>query len=255
EAQKAQEIARDLSGLVVIELTKNNFSALASLPRQTETDGRYADTPKRSPDDDVLILRTSGSTGEPKTVSFTLAKLMRSGAAIGQSLVLSPADLGISMLPLHHIGGIACNLIAPLIAGTPMLFCTAFDPKTFFEALVGRQGASWCYLVPAMWEMVLEYAQEHPELSHTKTWPRLRAIRSAGSEMPHSLATSLADLFGQHVAVLSTYGMTEAMPIAAPPFSYQLNRPGSVGRVLPTVSVEIVDPTEGGNLPVVSDGT
>lgn len=255
EAQKAQEIARDLSGLVVIELTKNNFSALASLPRQTETDGRYADTPKRSPDDDVLILRTSGSTGEPKTVSFTLAKLMRSGAAIGQSLVLSPADLGISMLPLHHIGGIACNLIAPLIAGTPMLFCTAFDPKTFFEALVGRQGASWCYLVPAMWEMVLEYAQEHPELSHTKTWPRLRAIRSAGSEMPHSLATSLADLFGQHVAVLPTYGMTEAMPIAAPPFSYQLNRPGSVGRVLPTVSVEIVDPTEGGNLPVVSDGT
>ena len=40
---------------------------------------------------------------------------LNAGAIIGQSLRLSPADLGISILPLHHVGGIACNLIAPLL--------------------------------------------------------------------------------------------------------------------------------------------
>lgn len=255
EARSAHEAARSIPDLVIIELIQNRFFALASLPSPPGTPGLSANTPTLGPDGKVLILRTSGTTGEPKIVSYTLARLMRAGAGISQSLQMSPAELGISMLPLHHVGGITCNLIAPLLAGAPMQFHKVFDPKAFFDALAGKQGATWCYLVSTMWEMLLEYVKAHPELRRIRPWPRLRLVRSAGSDLPHHVALELADFFGDSVTILPTYGMTEAMPIAAPPPAYRLERPGSVGPALPTVSIEIVDPSESGSLAVVPDGT
>ncbi|NNK77329.1 MAG: AMP-binding protein, partial [Litoreibacter sp.] len=254
EAREAHDLTRQRHGLSIIELTSTSRLAPAALPQCGAAHAMPDPTPTNGLDDDVLVLRTSGSTGEPKSVVFTLGKLMRSGALIGGSLDLSPADAGISMLPLHHIGGIACNLAAPLLASTGMHHHQAFDPKTFFDALAGPKGASWCYLVPAMWTMALDYAHAHPELQTEQPWPRLRAIRSAGAELPDAVARDLADLFGEAVAILPTYGMTEAMPIAAPPASYRLERPGSVGRVLPSVSVEIVDQTDAVSLPPVANG-
>ena len=255
EARQVSELGRALPSLIVIELTGNGRHKLAALPDHPETGGPFAVTPTRGPNDTVLILRTSGTTGESKIISFTLSRLVLGGAVINESLRLSPADLGISMLPLHHVGGISCNLIAPMIAGTPMRYLRTFDPKAFFDSLAGPEGATWCYLVSTMWEMVLEYARSHPEFRQTRPWPRLRLIRSAGSDLPHRIALELADLFGNSVTILPTYGMTEAMPVAAPPLDYRLERPGSVGLALPTVSIEIVDPSETGNLDVVSDGT
>lgn len=254
EADRANEIAVAIPGLAVIELAGNNRSDLAALPNRPRTAKPSAITPTRGPDDIVLALRTSGTTGEPKIVHFTLSRLVLGGALISQSIQLSPADLGISMLPLHHVGGISCNLIAPIFTGTPMRFLKAFDPKAFFDGLAGPEGATWCYLVSTMWEMVLEYADSHPELRRIRPWPRLRLIRSAGSELPHQIALELADLFGDRVTIFPTYGMTEAMPMAAPPMGYRLERPGSVGPALPTVSVEIVDASETGKLEPVSEG-
>jgi acyl-CoA synthetase (AMP-forming)/AMP-acid ligase II/acyl carrier protein len=254
EAQKARAVARQLPGLVVVELVRDGPAGLAALPARPAFRAVQAPTPRRGPADDVLILRTSGSTGAPKSVCFTLAGLVRSGSIIGRSLRLSAADLGISMLPLNHVGGIACNLVAPMLAGAPMRFFKAFDPKAFFDALAGGQGASWCYLVPTMWDMVLDYARSHPELRRTRPWPRLRVLRSAGADLPHDTARALADLFGDAVSIVPTYGMTEAMPIAAPPLPYRLERPGSVGRVLPTVEVEIVDASGTGQMAPVPDG-
>ena len=254
EAHKANDAARSIPGLIVIELELNSSVEFATLPPERDGVGLPAVTPKLGPDDRVLQLHTSGTSGEPKIISFTLSRIMRAGAVIAHSLRLSPADLGISMLPLHHIGGISCNLIAPLLAGTPMRFHKSFDPKGFFDAVEGKEGATWCYLVPTMWEMLLDYAAAHPELKNSMPCSRLRFVRSAGSDLPHHFALELAAFFGESVSILPTYGMTEAMPIAAPPLPYLLERPGSVGPVLPTVSVEIVDPSESGNLSVLADG-
>lgn len=254
EAHKAREVARQLPGLVVVELVRDGPAGLAVLPPRPAFPAAAPPTAKRGAADDVLILRTSGSTGEPKSICFTLAGLVRSGSIIGRSLRLGAADLGISMLPLHHVGGIACNLVAPLLAGAPTRFFKGFDPKSFFDALAGGQGASWCYLVPTMWDMVLDYARSHPGLRRTRPWPRLRVLRSAGADLPHDTARGLSDLFGEAVSIVPTYGMTEAMPIAAPPLPYRLERPGSVGRVLPTVEIEIVDASAAGQMAPVPDG-
>ncbi len=255
EARKARAVAQKLSNLVLIELTPAGNEAFAALPVLAEQESPLAKTTALGPDDRVLLLRTSGTTGNPKMVSYTLARLILSGSGIARSIKLSPDDIGISMLPLRHVGGITCNLIAPLLSGASMVFCKGLDPKTFFAALSGPQGASWCYLVPAHWSMLVQYADAHPELERTRPWPRLRIVRNAGSSLSHEFALKLSRFFGESVTILPTYGMTEAMPIASPPLGYKLERPGSVGPALPSVSIEIVDLSESGNCDPVPDGT
>ena len=68
-------------------------------------------------DDVALILQTSGTTAVPKLVPFTLRRLCDSGGALATSMNLSRADMGLGCMPLHHVGGIACNLFAPLVSG------------------------------------------------------------------------------------------------------------------------------------------
>ncbi|MGR3512707.1 MAG: AMP-binding protein [Paracoccaceae bacterium] len=240
DAEAAKRLARKTPSVTVIELTLDP-TGLAQLPPSPDAPSGTP-LPARTASDPVLLLRTSGSTGAPKSVVYSLDRLMRAGASIARSLALTPSDHGLSMLPLHHVGGISCNLVAPALVGAPMTFCTAFDPKTFFQNLSGPDGASWCYMVPALWEMVLEYGESHAAWTEAGPWPNLRALRNAGAELPPTLATGLAAFFGPDVAVLPTYGMTEAMPIAAPPPTYRLEQPGSVGPVLPDVSIEIIDP-------------
>ncbi|MEO0343619.1 MAG: AMP-binding protein [Pseudomonadota bacterium] len=243
EADRARELAETKADLKVIELTRdqNGFA-------QPQLDGLKVQKTHAKPEDPVLLLRTSGSTGQPKTVSYSLGRLLRAGAMIAQSLELNSKDRGLSMLPLHHVGGISCNLIAPALSATPIQFHKAFDPKRFFEDIQGNQGITWCYLVPAMWEMLLEYAAVHPELKKDRNWPHLRALRNAGAELPHQLACKLSAFFGPEVTILPTYGMTEAMPIAAPPVGYRLERENSVGGVMPNVAVEIIDPDNSDHL-------
>eukprot|EP00965_Chrysotila_dentata_P043555 1448235-Pleurochrysis_carterae.AAC.1 len=68
--------------------------------------GRVAATTKgfNTPDQTVLFLRTSGTTGTSKTVPYTLHALMRAGRGVAASMELSAKDVALSMLPLHHIG-------------------------------------------------------------------------------------------------------------------------------------------------------
>ena len=254
EAKQAHALKSDIPGLKTVELVVPPSGVLANLPTEHRSKDRSVKTSEREVNDTVLVLRTSGSTGEPKSVAFTLSRLVLAGASIGQSLRLSSADVGLSMLPLHHIGGIACNLIAPLLAGSPMRFCGSFDPKAFFDALRGKQGATWCYIVPSMWKMILDYADTHQDIRRDDRWHRLRILRSAGAELPHEMACSLASLFGKNVSILPTYGMTEAMPIAAPPLAYRLEHPGSVGQAAPDVSIEIVDPYDETGATTLPDG-
>ena len=239
--------------LALIELMAcGRLGECALPPPPVDGAGRgLAPTRPNGPDDKVLLLRTSGTTGAPKGVGFTLRRLLLGGAGISASLRLSADDVCLSMPPLNHVGGISCNLLAPLLVGAPTIFAPRVDPARFFDALAGpgALAASFCYLVPAGWGLVLQYAREHPSLERSRPWPRLRLLRNAGSALPHELALQLVGLFGPAVAVLPTYGMTEAMPIASPPADYRLERPGSVGAPCTGVSIEIVHVESGAVLP------
>ena len=66
-----------------------------------------------------------------------------------------------------------------------------------------------------------------PEAIDASRDTQIRLICNAAGGLLPTLAQELRDVFG--CAVLPSYGMTECMPIASPPPSYQLERPGCSG--------------------------
>jgi len=180
----------------------------------------------------VLVLCTSGTTGQSKAVHFSQHRLVLSGHALAASLDLSQNDIGLNMMPLHHVGGICCNLIAPLLRKGCMVFMTAFDPSSWFEAIGSSTlPITWCYAVPTMWSHIMQYMGQLPH-------HQLRVLRSGAAHLSHLLASELAKKFT--CTVLPTYSMTECMPIASPPLTYRLDKPGSVGPAVKGVSVHVM---------------
>ncbi|MDC0525811.1 AMP-binding protein [bacterium] len=188
-------------------------------------------------EDAVLILHTSGTTGVGKRVPFTLRRLIAAGTSLADSLKLGTQVCGLNMMPLHHVGGIACNLVAPLVGRSRMLYAPSFDAVKWCSMVRWSQPtATWCYAVPTMWSLILQHCDSTGDVLP----PTLRLLRSGAAHMPHNVALRLARLLGPHGCFLPTYSMTECMPIASPSIGYTLDRPASVGTPL-CIDLRIMD--------------
>lgn len=79
--------------------------------------------PLNQADDIVLLLHTSGTSGEKKIVPYTLRTLCISTACVAYSLHIKDSDTNISMMPLYHVGGLIRNLLAPIFIGGSIIQC------------------------------------------------------------------------------------------------------------------------------------
>lgn len=98
---------------------------------------------------------------------------------------------------------------------------------------------TWYYATPTMHQMILGEAEHRPEAFKQSA---IQFICNAGAGLPPSLAGQLRDNF--NCVILPSYGMTECMPIAAPPKDYTLDRHGTSGRI---VGPEVAIMSESGN--------
>ncbi|GAB5593410.1 hypothetical protein Unana1_08310 [Umbelopsis nana] len=179
------------------------------------------------PDDIAMILQTSGTSGEKKTVPYRLRTLCIGTICVAHSWRLKRKDFNINMMPLFHVGGIIRNLFAPLFTGGAVMLCHGFDASVFWD-IVHAQGHTniWYYAVPTMHHAILQ------EGNMRQVSPRLRncvkMICNAGGGLLPILARDLKAYFSK-ATVLPSYGMTECMPISTPPQDYCLDRDGTSG--------------------------
>jgi oxalate---CoA ligase len=94
------------------------------------------------PEDDALIVMTSGSTGIPKLVHMTQDALCYSCLEASQLLQLDDRDICLNVLSLFHVHGLITNFILPLLAGGKVAFYGNFEPDYFLDWLVDSQ-ATW----------------------------------------------------------------------------------------------------------------
>ncbi|ORX46049.1 hypothetical protein DM01DRAFT_1339686 [Hesseltinella vesiculosa] len=181
------------------------------------------------PDDVVLVLQTSGTSGKKKSVPYRLRQLCVSTTCVAASIGISKDHINVNMMPLYHVGGIIRSLFVPLFTGSIMIQFENFDAGIFWDILSSRQGLFWYYAVPTMHQaIVLECRQR---LVSRSICERVKTISNGGGSLAPNLAQDLQLCFPNAV-VMPSYGMTECMPMTAPPRDYALECQGSSGLVV-----------------------
>ncbi len=201
------------------------------------------------PDDAILQLYTSGTTGNPKGVALSNANLfmLRKGANL-EGLAYTKWDddeVVLVAMPCAHIGGTGLGIMA-LAAGLPGVVLPEFTPDGFFDA-VENDGVTRLFIVPAALSILLN----HPRCA-TVDYARLKYILYGAAPIPLDLLRQCIDMF--KCEFIQAYGMTETTGtiVMLPPEDHDPagnERMRSAGKALPGVELKIVD-TEGNELPL-----
>jgi len=174
--------------------------------------------------DEALVLHTSGTTSRPKLVPLTTANLVASARHIGETLQLTPGDVGLNIMPLFHIHGLIASLLSSMTAGASVVCTPGFNALKFF-AWMDEIRPSWYTAVPTMHQAILARAGRNADVVGRS---ELRFARSSSSSLPPPVLHELEALFG--CPVIEAYGMTEAShQMASNPLPPRARKPGTVG--------------------------
>src|SRR6266850_571704 len=156
------------------------------------------------PDDEALVLHTSGSTSRPKIVPLLQRNVTASARNIMTALQLTPDDVCLNIMPLFHIHGLMAAVLSSLAAGAQVHCSPGFNALRFFHWL-DEVRPTWYTAVPTMHQAIVSRASRHAEELGRM---RLRLIRSSSSSLLPQVMEDLERTFG--CPVIEAYGMTEA---------------------------------------------
>ncbi|MGI9504194.1 MAG: AMP-binding protein, partial [Geminicoccaceae bacterium] len=222
---KASIVAKVL-GLPIFDLRPRSDEPAGCFDLLSQAPVNDVSLEEHAPDAEAIafLLPTSGTTSRPKAVPLTHANICRSAHNTGRSLVLTPHDRLLNMLPFYHAHGLISGLMASLAAGASIVCTEGFSERDFFTWLSAFK-PTWYTAVPTIHQAVLALAAEHHETAGAST---LRFIRSASASLPSPVLEGLERYFD--IPVIETYGMTEAASqIASNPLPPGLRKVGSVG--------------------------
>ena len=201
------------------------------------------------PDDAVLQLYTSGTTGNPKGAVLSNRNLfaLRKHSENSDHAYTKWDDDEVVLIamPCAHIGGTGLGIMA-LASGLPGLVQAEFTPDGVFDA-IEKGGATRLFIVPAALQMMVN----HPRC-RSVDYSRLKYILYGAAPIPLELLRQCINVFGAQF--IQVYGMTETTGTICmlPPEDHDPNgnkRMRSAGKPLPGVELRIVDGA-GNDLPV-----
>ena len=205
------------------------------------------------PDDAVLQLYTSGTTGNPKGAVLSnrnLFALRRNSSELDMPYTKWEDDEAVLVaMPCAHIGGTGLGIMA-LAAGLPGVVLAEFNPDGVFDA-VEHHGVTRFFIVPAALQMLLM----HPRCAQTD-FSRLKYILYGAAPIPLELLRQCIKMFGADF--IQAYGMTETTGTICmlPPEDHDPEgnqRMRSAGKALPGVEIRILG-DDGQEVPVGAVG-
>ena len=187
-----------------------------------------------------LFAYTSGSTGRPKGIKrvvnndgadpyLTYAQLSKN------LLMIEPGDRFYTAAPVYHSA--PCGLSGFCIAGgeADLYIASKFDAEGFL-ADIAKYKITHCYIVPTMMVRLLKLPREVRDKYDVSS---LRYGISSGSPWPADVKQDMIEWFGS--IFYESYGSSELGFMTLISSAEALQKPGSVGKVLPGGSIKILD--------------
>ena len=182
---------------------------------------------------DLMLVYTSGTTGQPKGAIHTAAAMRANIDAAIDAQDLDANTRTLAVLPLFHVGGLCIQVLPTLAAGGVVRLHARFDPAAWLHDV-----ATWrpttSLLVPATMRALVEHA----------AWPRtdlssLRFVNTGSQIVPRALIDAF---HARGVPVCQVYGATETGPVTIVLRPGEaMAHPGAAGRPARGVQVRLVD--------------
>lgn len=241
----ARTLARDLPAVRTVFGEAEARRAIAASPPAT--------IKASAPDDAVLQLYTSGTTGRPKGAVLSqrnLFGLRRPAVDANLPWARWDEDEAILMcMPCAHIGGTGLGTLA-LAEGARGIIQPEFSPENLLAAIA--QGITRFFIVPAALQMMIQ----HP-LAATTDFSRLKYVLYGAAPIPLELLRE-AVVTIPNARFMQCYGMTETSGTVCvlPSEDHDMTgsmRMRSAGKALPGVEIRVVG-SDGQLLPMGAVG-
>jgi acyl-CoA synthetase (AMP-forming)/AMP-acid ligase II len=201
------------------------------------------------PEDALVILYTSGTTGLPKGAAISHRAQIIRNLVTRAEFGVAQDDTFVAWSPMYHMGAVD-NALGTLMAGGTVIVVDGFDAARLAE-IVAREPLGWLLLMPGM---VGRFADELEARSITPRGIKLCGVMA--DLVPPAEIARITRLLGAPYA--NTFGATET---GCPPCSSSLIpigvAPTSLAKLQsPFCEVRLVDPSaEGPDDHEVPDGT
>jgi acyl-CoA synthetase (AMP-forming)/AMP-acid ligase II len=172
--------------------------------------------PHVDPEDGLVILYTSGTTGMPKGALISHRAEIARNAVLRIDMHARERDGFIAWAPMFHMGS-TDQVLGALMSGATVIIIDGFDAEAIVDAME-RHELGWMLLMPGSIEPVVDLLQ--------RTGRRPKGIRAVGAMadlVPRHLIAALSRL--TNAPYLNSFGSTET---GLPPASSYLIPPGAV---------------------------
>jgi acyl-CoA synthetase (AMP-forming)/AMP-acid ligase II len=194
------------------------------------------------PDAILVLLYTSGTTGQPKGAALTHSNVFSNIHDLNYWLEYREKAVFLHASPMFHIADFPAMFAAPVFGATQMAL-PHFDPASFC-ASVQANGVTHTVLVPSMVNLLCQF-----EALHEYNLESLDALAYGGSPIAPALIKEIRR-FLPKVKLLQVYGSSEAGFLTAlTDAEHTDDRLQSCGRACPGIDLRVVHPN---GVPAVS---
>ncbi len=189
-----------------------------------------------TPEDLLMIIYTSGVTGKPKGAMITHKSQLASAFAQSVHTKAKADDVMIVAMPLNHVGGITCQILANLFGKGTSVLIPMFNPDEV-NKLATKYQPTIHVAVPTMHILLMMK-------DSFATWNRekVRIVITGGSNAEPDLLRKIKEAF-PNATVMNLYGLSESSgAVIMSPWETDFDAMvRSIGKPIGNFKVKVVD--------------
>jgi fatty-acyl-CoA synthase len=189
-------------------------------------------------DDPMILMYTSGTTGQPKGALLPHRKALYNGKNAEIYFQITPDDRVLVVSPLFHSLGLQILALPVLYCGASLLLQAHFEPATLLEA-VDQERVTYLGAVPTVYQRLLD------EIEHTKPGHydlgSLRFLFVAGAAASAELVRAYKQ---RGLLLVQGYGQTESSTLTCLSVDDAQRKAGSVGQPVQHAELRIIAPAQ-----------
>lgn len=182
-----------------------------------------------------MLIPTSGTTGRPKAVRVTGRMVGAAVVTYSRLLELGPEDRTAVHLPFGWVSGHVTQLAPTMRTGGSVVTMARFSAPELLD-VCGQHGVTWLDVVPSIWELLLREPRFRGE-----DLPQVRAAVFGGAPAPQGTLERVRERLPA-MRLHDVYAQSETCaPVTVLRDDEAPTHPGTVGRAVREVAVQVVD--------------